>query len=109
MMAISLFKPLATLWLMSIIENTGIVNEHLSLYQNKYRPKGGKQIHCLSAVPRGDKPTGIDASSKWFTNINNASDLRSKNITRSTTLNFNSSSITETKELAKVEGSATRN
>ncbi len=92
---------------MSLVETTGIVNEHLSLYRNKYWPKGGKQIHCLYAVPRGNKPTGIDASPKWFTNINNAGDLRSKKKTRSTTLSFNSNSITETIQLAKVEGSAT--
>lgn len=71
-----------------------------------YQLKGGKQIKHFYDLPRGDKPTGIDASPKWFADISNSRDVRSKLNTGSTTLifNFNSTSDTTT-DLAKAEES----
>ncbi len=57
--------------LTSLIEGKdGIINEHISLSRNKYRPKGmSKQIYCFYTVIKGERPEGINASAQWHTNI----------------------------------------
>ncbi len=78
MVATSLFKPLATLnGSCPSLRQRGIINKDLSLYHNMYQLKGGKQIKHFYDLPSGDKPTGIDASPKWFADINNSRDVRS--------------------------------
>ncbi len=47
-----------TKWLSSLIDTSGEVNEHISLYLNKHIPKGDKQIYYFYAAPRGEKPLG---------------------------------------------------
>jgi len=93
----------------SLIEgNNGQINEHVSLYRNKYRPKGlSKQIYCFYATRKGERPDGIDATSQWHTNISSATDLLQKRVTRNTTLKFESSQINEAIELKKLEEDTT--
>ena len=90
----------------SLIEgNNGQINEHVSLYRNKYRPKGlSKQIYYFYATRKGERPDGIDATSQWHTNISSATDLLQKRVTRNTTLKFESSQINEAIELKKTRG-----
>ena len=45
---------------------------------------------------KGKRTEGVDASSKWHTNISLAKDLLEKKITRNTTLKFESNTINET-------------
>ena len=90
----------------SLIEgNDGVINDHISVFRNKYRLKGmSKQVYCFYATKKGKKPEGVDASSKWHTNISLAEDLLKKKITRNTTLKFESNTINETINLKKLEG-----
>jgi hypothetical protein len=80
-----------------------MINETISLFRKNYRLKGSKsQITCFYAAPKGSKPSSIDASVKWTTNINDGKDLLSKKITRGSTLTFIPSNINET--ITKVVG-----
>jgi hypothetical protein len=49
-----------------LIESTGAVNEDTCINRKKHWPKGGSQIYCFYAVPKGQKPTGENATSNWF-------------------------------------------
>jgi len=91
----------------SLIEgNDGMSKGEISVFRNKYRPKGmSKQVYCFYATQKGDKPKGVDATPQWHSNINSATDLLEKRITRSTTLTFESSNLKETLELKKLEES----
>ncbi len=66
----------------SLIEgNDGVINDHISLFRNKYRLKGmSKQVYCYYVTKKGKSPEGVDASSKWHTNISLANDLLGKKI-----------------------------
>ncbi len=90
----------------SLIEgNDGVINDHISVFQNKYRLKGmSKQVYCFYATKKGKKSEGVDASSKWHTNISLAEDLLKKKIARNTTLKFESNTINEIINLKKLEG-----
>ena len=46
-----------TKWFNTAIETTGVIDDELSLYRNRHRPKGGKQIYCFYAAPKGVTPT----------------------------------------------------
>jgi hypothetical protein len=48
---------------------------HISLYINKHRPKGEKQIYCFYAAPRGKKRQGKNATKEWFKEVSLAIDL----------------------------------
>jgi len=92
-------------WLLSIVESNGMINDTISLFRKNYRPKGSKsQITCFYSAPKGSKPSGIDASTKWTTNINEGKELLAKKITRGSTLTFTSSTITDTILKVTVEG-----
>jgi hypothetical protein len=54
-----------------------------------------KQVYCFYATLKGQRPKGVDASPQWHSNINLATDLLEKKITRRTTLKFESISINE--------------
>ena len=82
-----------------------MINDTISLFRKNYRPKGSKsQITCFYSAPKGSKPSGIDASTKWTTNINEGKELLAKKITRGSTLTFTSSTITDTILKVTVEG-----
>jgi hypothetical protein len=85
----------------SLIErNDGMIYDHITLFWNKYRLKGmSKQVYCYYVMKNGKRPEGVDASSKWHTNISLAKDLLEKKITRNTTLKFESNTINETTDL----------
>ena len=63
-----------------------MINVELSLYRNRHRPKGGKQIYCFYAAPNGVKPTVKEQH--WFNYINYAEDLLQIKTTRTKTLVF---------------------
>jgi hypothetical protein len=72
-----------TKWLSSL-DTTGEVNEHISLYLNKHKPKGDKQIYCFYAAPRGEKPLGKNATKEWLKEVSLATDLLNFKKTRNT-------------------------
>ena len=76
-----------TRWLNELIESTEAVNEDTCLYRNKHRPKGGSLIYCFYAAPKGQKPTGENATSNWFLNL--STELLNVKITRSSSLTLN--------------------
>ena len=84
-----------TKWFNTAIETTGVIDDELSLYRNRHRPKGEKQIYCFYAAPKGVKPTIREK--QWYNYIDYADDLLSKKITRSETLYLSKG----TKELAQ--------
>ncbi len=55
----------------SLIEgNDGVINDHISLFQNRYRLKGmSKQVYCYYVTKKGKRPEGVDVSSKWHTTL----------------------------------------
>ena len=80
--------------------NDGMINDHISLFQNKYRLKRmSKQVYCYYATKKGKRPERVDACSKWHTKISLAKDLLGKKTTRFTTLRFESNTINETIDL----------
>ena len=86
--------------------NDGIDKNNITVFRKKYRPKGmTKQVYCFYATLKGQRPKGVDASPQWHSNINLATDLLEKKITRRTTLKFESISINESLELKKIEDS----
>ncbi len=62
-------------WLSSLIDTTGEVNEHISLYLNKHSPKGEKQIYCFYAAFSGENPLGKNATKEWFKEVSLSTDL----------------------------------
>ena len=66
------------------METTGLVDEDLSIYKNRYRPYGGKQIYCFYSAPSGAKPTVKE--NPWFNYIDYAEDLLNLRVTRTNTL-----------------------
>ncbi len=59
--------------------NDGMINDHISLFRNKYQLKGmSKQVYCYYATKKGKRPEGVDASSKRQTNISLAKNLLGK-------------------------------
>jgi hypothetical protein len=82
-------------WFNTAIETTGVIDDELSLYRNRHRPKGGKQIYCFYAASKGVKPTIKEK--QWHNYIDYAYDLLNKKITRSETLYLSEG----TKELAQ--------
>jgi hypothetical protein len=46
-----------TKWLITLIETTGVIDDTFCLYKNRQGPKGGKQLYCFYATPKGEKPT----------------------------------------------------
>ena len=84
-----------TKWFNTAIKTTGVIDDELSLYRNRHRPKGGKQIYCFYAAPKGVKPTIKEK--QWHNYIDYAYDLLNKKITRSETLHLSEG----TKELAQ--------
>jgi hypothetical protein len=86
--------------------NDGMDKNNITVFRKKYRPKGmTKQVYCFYATLKGQRPKGVDASPQWHSNINLATDLLEKKITRRTTLKFESISINESLELKKIEES----
>jgi len=75
-----------TKWFNTAISTTGVIDDELSLYRNRHRPKGGKQIYCFYAAPNGVKPTVKEQH--WFNYINYAEDLLQIKTTRTKTLVF---------------------
>ena len=73
-----------TKWFQTALETTGLVDEDLSIYKNRYRPYGGKQIYCFYSAPSGAKPTA--AEKNWFNYINYAEDFLKTRVTRTNTL-----------------------
>jgi hypothetical protein len=69
-----------TKWFNTAIETTGVIDDELSLYRNRYHPKGGKQIYCFYAAPKGVKPT-INEKQR-HTYIDYSYDLLNRKITR---------------------------
>ena len=64
--AISCNKALNSL----IKGNDGMINDHISLFRNKCQLKGiSKQVYWYYVTKKGKRPKGVDASSKWHTNI----------------------------------------
>jgi hypothetical protein len=82
-------------WLNPLIESTGVINDNLSLFRNKHRPKGGKIMYCFYAAPKGERPTGENAHATWYLKV--TKELLNIKVTRSTSLNLDVSiSLLET-------------
>jgi hypothetical protein len=98
-----------TRWLNELIESTEAVNEDTCLYRNKHRPKGGSLIYCFYAAPKGQKPTGENATSNWFLNL--STELLNVKITRSSslTLNLPMEQVETTEVLGKRKRPQTKN
>ena len=75
-----------TKWFNTAISTTGVIDDELSLYRNRHRPKGGKQIYCFYAAPNGVKPTIKEKP--WFNYIDYAEDLLQIKTTRTKTFVF---------------------
>jgi hypothetical protein len=56
--------------------NDGVINDHISIFWNNYWLKGtSEHVYCYYETKKGKRPEGVDASSKWHTNISLAKDL----------------------------------
>jgi len=73
-----------TKWFQTALETTGLIDNDLCIYKNRYRPNGGKQTYCFYSAPSGAKPTVKEKP--WFTYINYAEDLLKTKVTRTNTL-----------------------
>jgi hypothetical protein len=76
-----------TKWFNTAIETTGVIEDELSLCGNRHHPKGGKQIYCFCAAPKGVKP--IIKEKPWFNYIDYAEDLLKTKVTRSNAAQLN--------------------
>jgi hypothetical protein len=62
-----------TKWFNTALSASGIIDDDLSLYRNRYRQHGGKQISCFYAAPKG---VNLIAKEKtWFNYIDYAEEL----------------------------------
>ena len=67
--------------LITLIETTGVIDDTLCRYKSRHRPKGGKQLYCFYATPKGEKPTVKE--NPWHYYIDDANSLLNKVLTRS--------------------------
>jgi hypothetical protein len=65
---------------------SGVIDDDFSLYKNRYRQHGGKQISCFYAAPKGANP--IAKGKPWFNNIDYAEDLLKTKATRNNTMDL---------------------
>jgi hypothetical protein len=69
-----------TKWFQTALETTGLIDQDLSMYKNRYKQHGGKQIYCFYSAPSGAKPTVNEKP--WFNYIDYAEDLLKTRVTR---------------------------
>jgi len=64
----------------SVADRRNLPHDHVGIFRDVFRPKGGKRVHCFYAGPRGKAPEATETA--WYNYINDGKELLEKVITR---------------------------
>jgi hypothetical protein len=75
----------------SVADRRNLPPDHIGIFRDMFRPKGGKRVHCFYAGPRGKAPE--DTETAWYNYIYDGKELLEKVITRQETKKLSSKTI----------------
>jgi hypothetical protein len=74
-----------------VSDRRNLPSDHIGIFRDMFRPKGGKRVHCFYAGPRGKAPEETEKA--WYNYIYDGKELLEKVITRHETKKLSSKTI----------------